>query len=625
MRIFHGDWSHAQTMLLGPRDKPGGSTGFPPLPDYLDPETFGTTQEDMAVVAQLLAQYPGARRIDDTHWIATNGRIIELSATSTGKTTFKQWTEGDTNAYLKYLGGASGATGGGGGGSSRLASDDPRYWEMQQQELDLDWAKLTSDEKMQAEQIRAQLINAGLDAETARRQALASLIQSRNSNSIDLASTSGNIAAQAAQFAANPRDAIAELQFRGATGMGPAFGAIGNAEFGGYQSKLDDKFQQMFGGVAGDLSRAREYVNSIPPTEFFGAETRQALDLPLLPQQEMLSGYGQQSNPLDAMVQKLQGMSAPDQESFRRYTDPAYRERQTRIEDAYTNDPVAAEDFFRKIAELNGGVRPPAAEDGINMNIHEPAMVMGMSGKIYATMAENDPEQLRVIPLPSVKKARAAQEKMQKERMKNGQGGGDMLKQARQEFLEATQGAQRMAMGGTVTSNPYGKEIRGLTGGIGYGRRGRQRGVGSASDLAQRLRAGGKIQLGNVRRSPRASSVAQNPTTRTPVTDIARNDTGLPGTGGGAQPAQPNDFMSLIRNQLAGLGAATPQGQGLPDPRMLADGVYSRMETDPVLKAYIEAAFSRVGIDSSTLWNTAKQFRPTGLNTGGGVPSVRFT
>ena len=179
-----------------------------------------------------------------------------------------------------------------------------------------------------------------------------------------------------------------------------------------------------------------------------------------------------------------------------------------------------------------------------------------------------------------------------------------------------------MAMGGTAFVNPYGREIKGLTGPPSPAPANYRKGDGSAYDIALRLRAGGKINLGGRRRrGQRASSVRQNPT-RNPgqVNDID------PNTGQPRQPAgQPNDFMSLIRNQLAGLGAATPQGQGLPDPRMLADGALSRFETDPVLQAYIEAAYSRMGIDPRTLLATARQYRPTGLNTGGGVPSVRFT
>ncbi len=826
----------------------------------------------------LMEQNPDYRQIDANHFVGSDGRIRMIVRGADGKPKFgEKWTAADSQRFLKSAGvsaPSSGGSSGGGGGGGGSTTDDPRYWENKREELDLEWAQLDQDERQEAERLAFQYQQAGMDAETARRQALAQLIQNRNDNSVNLARTSGEIAAQAAQFAANPRDAIAELQYRNATEAGPAFGSIGNTEFGGYTSKLDDKFQQMFGGVAGDLSRAREFVGSIPPTEFFGAETRTQLGLPLLPQQEM-AGFSP-PNPLDGLVQKLQGMAPQDQEAFRRYTDPQYREQQTRIEDAYAKDPVAAQEFFRKIAEMNGGVPAPAAEDGINMNIHEPAAVVGMSGKVYATMAENDPEQLRVIPLPSVKKRNAEREKREKERQKSGASvrDGDAFHAARKQFLEETQGAQRMskggqmnfgadltdawggnsqpppmfrdtrwqprpplggwnrrqpprwrrprppvgmpiprppvgelpprspwmpgpidpmprpprdgppklpprfpkpprnappdfppevgpmprppgqfpkpgvpdlqfpntppedylgrsaqiwdvihlapdpaeawkklstndqmiylkyydqnsgngaakgwrppgmmtipreewdraqpmgpladsrdqflaqtagvprmAGGGTVTidskgrvtsPNPFGKEVKGLTGPIGVGykrgpngekiyqrastytKKGKLAGVG----IAQYLRAGGKLNLGGRKRGGGGGGI-------TPGVAPKRGPGGfqgvVPGTAGsgssgGTNPVV-NDFMGNIRQQLATLGAPTPGGQSLPDPRMLADGVYSRLETDPVLKAYIEAAFSRAGIDPATLWNTAKQYRPTGLNTGGGIPSVRF-
>lgn len=186
-----------------------------------------------------------------------------------------------------------------------------------------------------------------------------------------------------------------------------------------------------------------------------------------------------------------------------------------------------------------------------------------------------------------------------------------------------------MATGGTAYVNPYGPEIPGLTGGIGEGRDPRtgevaRRGPGTGYDIAQKIRAGRKFRVGGgggmrlpagVKRGDMAPG-----TTRTPAGMPARNDTGLPGTN----TPPPTDFMGNIRMQLARLGVTTPDGQTLPDPRMLANGALSRFETDPILQAYIEAAYSRLGIDPRTLLATAQQYRPTGLNTGGGVPALRF-
>lgn len=600
--------------------------------------TTGTVDDDsyndaILTIQNLLAEKPWLIQLDARGWLdPQTGRVHTLDRKADGTAYLRELTISDSAKYRASVGNAAPSTGGGGGGSGggSAVTDDPRYWENQQQQNDIEWAQLDQNERQEAERLAFQYQQAGMDAETARRNALAQLIQNRNDNSINLARTSADVAKTAAEFAARPADAYAEMNYRNATGTGPAFGSIGGPQFQQYGNALDEKFNDLFGGVAGDLSRAREYVNSIPPTEYFGAETRQQLGLPLLPQQE-LAGF-QPPNPLEGLVSKLQGMSAPDQEAFRRYTDPAYRERQSTIEGAYAADPVAAKKFFEQITAMNGGVRPAMAEDGINMNIHEPAAVVGMSGKIYATMAEKDPEQLRVIPLPSVKKARAEDEKRMKERQKSGASaqGGDAFHQARQQFLEQTQGAQRMSGGGTIR----------LTGPIGVGRSsGDLRGAAAAAGLrsAQYLADGGKLRLsnrnarrgtgtrtpGSPNRTPTQMPIGNNP--QGGITPVNFNDPVQYDAQGYATGVAPGkDLLSSTRNNLAMFGAETPQGQALPDPRMLSNEVLSRAETDPIWWEYIKAAYAKQGINPATLEATIKQYRPTGLNTGGGVPKVSF-
>ena len=71
-----------------------------------------------------------------------------------------------------------------GAGGGYQVTEDPRYWQLQYDQLAEDLQK------------------AGMTAENARRQALATLIDSRNTNSAALARTSGDIAKTAADFAA---------------------------------------------------------------------------------------------------------------------------------------------------------------------------------------------------------------------------------------------------------------------------------------------------------------------------------------------------------------------------------------------------------------------------------------
>jgi hypothetical protein len=169
-----------------------------------------------------------------------------------------------------------------------------------------------------------------------------------------------------------------------------------------YQTALDQKFQEIFGGVGGDLQRARGLI-----------------DAPL-PQEYLAPGAGQPGTPQP-------GLQAPQSEFGGALEFLA----------GMRDNPQKAQDFRKWVTAAAGGVPPPDAEDGINMNIHEPSMVVGsQSGRIYATLSEKDPEQLIVKPLPSV----VERKKQEKESGKK--------------FMKATQGAARMQGGGTITGIP---------------------------------------------------------------------------------------------------------------------------------------------------------------------------
>lgn len=356
----------------------GTATGFTPpprLPDESIADYQGRVQRAFSQW-QALTAIQGALppniaangvQIDEFHWVDPGTlTVYELGRNADGTPKFSALSDADSKRYLGSIG-----VGGIGAGGTRLTSDDPRYWDLQYKQL------------------QAQLMNMGLDAESARRQALASLIANRNAQSVDLASTSGNIAAQAAQLAGNPRDAPSELMFRNAVasegqGGAPFGAAMSSPSFPKYQTALQDKFQELFGGVGGDLERARQFVSSPPPAEFFGPELRQDLNLPAFP-------------PIN-----IPGLAEGGTVSTR--TKPGYS--------------------------------PTSAEGGLNLNLFEPAMVVGMdSGHVYATVAEPRPdgsrrgEQLIVKPLPS---------EVEKDKKFKEQG------------KKATQSFASMAQGGTV-------------------------------------------------------------------------------------------------------------------------------------------------------------------------------
>jgi hypothetical protein len=325
------------------------------------------------------------------------------------------------NAGVRGILSSAGLAAGGGASGQRLTSDDPRYWDLQYRQLE------------------AELINSGLDAESARRQALATLITNRNAQSVDLAQTSGNIAADAAKFAANPRDAVADLHFRNAVGGSTPHGsAMSSPHFPEYQTALQNKMQELFGPTARLLGRAEQNLAAPPPSEFFGPELRGELGLPQGQQLPSVSFTGQGSpvtpNPSAAPAPPAGGAAGGG--GITRAQGTEYQANLDRVTQAYQNDPAGAEEFFRRVTEINKGIPPATAEAGANLNIMEPAMIIGKSGRVYATMAETDPEQLIIKPLPSV------MERKKKE------------KESAANFMKMTEGATRMQHGGTVNSIP---------------------------------------------------------------------------------------------------------------------------------------------------------------------------
>jgi hypothetical protein len=252
-------------------------------------------------IAALLARFPGAELIDETHVRMPNGKVRSLQADAKGEPALgEEWTVAASKAFLDQAaaGGSGGDGSGGGSGGGASASDDPRYWDIQYQKLYQD------------------ALNMGLDSETARRQALASLIQNRNNTAVDTANISNDVAKTAAQFAANPRDAFAELFYRNQTGGSTPFGDMTNDNFGAYGKALADKAESIFSPVNQDLNQLRTYRDAIPPTEFFGSETRNQLGLPPTTAQSLLGSTAggpaavtAPVNGLQALMDQLNGMN----------------------------------------------------------------------------------------------------------------------------------------------------------------------------------------------------------------------------------------------------------------------------------------------------------------------------
>lgn len=298
----------------------GSSGGSPSLTDAqriagnlgVDPYSGSLT-----AIATLLAQYPGAVQIGPTQW-QVGSRVISLRRDENGAPFMFEHGADESKAILKAIaeGGDGSGTGGGGGGGStaRLASDDPRYWALQQAQLDqnqqqideerrqfdlstqegrrqfdldynrgiqtdaakigVDYAQLNQNERQFVQNLAYQYYNSFNDAETGRRQALASLIQARNNNITNLAQLQNDISTQWAQFAANPRDAFAEANYRAAVGGATPFGSTNNAAFGEYEQAAKDKVQQIFGPAGNMLQNAYQYATQPIPSEYLNPVQR---------------------------------------------------------------------------------------------------------------------------------------------------------------------------------------------------------------------------------------------------------------------------------------------------------------------------------------------------------------
>jgi len=600
---------------LGDEDG-GGGVGEPPTEVWLELYRRATSKahldqlvaewkqqqgQGQGVSAVFAALPPNVRengkQINEYQWIDNSTGLVYFYEPKGSTPFWRKGTVGESKTVLAGVGDPDGAPSPD-RAPTRLQTDDPRYWEQQrieneqnQAELDFNYAELDSQERRDYDQMYQDNLHAGMDADTARRNAIVQLVQSRNSLAADVASTSASVAKTAADYASNPRDAVADLLYRNATGGNTPFSSTQGAAFGQYQTDLDQRFQDMFGGVAGDLNKAREYRDAIPLPEFF--------------------------EPIGPQMQQMQQATQPAQNEMEQLRN-ALGGAGLRDDGLTGNLTQKGQDFIKWVTAANGGVQPTTAEGGANMNIMEPSMVVGQSGRIYATLAELDPEQLIVKPLKSVQ-----------DRQKQQKQPGN----AQQQFLDQTRGAQRFARGGSINiaggtlpapktsstrqpisyqapryqtppdENPYGPEIPGLTSRIGVGRDpdgtpNNSAGVAAGIDAALRLRAGQPLRFGRGRTTGRAAF-----------------------GGGGARSASPTsaaqtDFFTELRKRLEAIDpqAVAGPGQTLPDPRLLSARVADAFETDEDLRDYVLSGFSKFGISPKTLLSTIQKFRPTGMN-----------
>ena len=339
--------------------------------------TAGAMQSILAALPPALRQ--NGIQLNEFEWYDPSTNLVYYYEPKDGAPAWRKGTAGESKATLD-------AYGGGAGGGTRLVSDDERYWDIQYRQLE------------------NELLNMGLDRDAARQQALATLIANRNNLAGNLAETSLSAAKTAAEFAANPRDAVAELLYRNQVGGTTPFGDLTNDYFGQYGKTLAEKAASIFSPVQADINQARLYRDAIPLQEFLG-QSGQPTAAPAVG--AALPAVAP-ANGLQLLLDRLNSFSEQEKNDFRRYVTGGQPVAMAK------GGSLDFEPLFKRDQE---GFSPSSSEGGTNLNIHERALIVGESGQVYATLGEKRPdgtirsENLQIKPLKSeVEKDKKLQE-----------------------------------------------------------------------------------------------------------------------------------------------------------------------------------------------------------------------
>ena len=305
-----------------------------------------------------------------------------------------------------------------GSGGSTGATWKPGEQEQEESKLTLSWLKYQSDLlKDQQSALSDEWQNAVMEGDLKRQMAADAEIKRNNAeinrlnaqrNAIEvyssqltsrasLASTAANVATTASEWAANPRNEAALLKLQETGLLGGSATPLNAAQYnpetmGAYGTALDQRFQDLFGGVGKQLTDALAATNETPAAA--------------KPWYEADPNYASTLNPNQQAV-------------VRNYTP----EERTQYLNFMNMTPEQKKYVI--------GAGTPSMAGGGKMTVNEPTGLVGLiSKKLYATIAEDAPEQVTITPM---------------KQPKQGEGGG-------------IPGVQSFAGGGTINAwNPKGQ------------------------------------------------------------------------------------------------------------------------------------------------------------------------
>ena len=409
-----------------------------------------------------------------------------------------------------------------------------------------------------------------------------------------LANTAANVATTASEWAANPRNefALLKLMETGLTGGSatPLNAASYNPEtMGAYGTALDQRFNDLFGGVGKQLADALAATNQVPVSA--------------QPWYQSDPNYGSLNPNQQAIARNYSPDERGQYQNFMNMT-PLARSYVTgqggnaaptaqQSQDVY----AGLSDEGKRYVQLMAGKVPPASmAGGGKMTVNEPAGLVGLlSKRLYATIAENAPEQITITPM--------------KEPKQDDQGGG-------------IPGIPGFATGGTFDVQAFGRGVEDMYGG---------------AKRRNARRAGAGYRAGD-----RGPGYTIDPTgyygpIGTPISDPAyraRRAAGTPYSAPGAAPTTPTTPTTpaatgtdspemILAKQLAatmkplGFDYTPTEGNYAAPTNTLVGTPWARLQNYPSILQALLAAASASGMSPEASLAERKLFQPTAPSYSG--------
>ena len=393
------------------------------------PTTETPAQKQARLMREDRNRLDGARRYEERG----DGKITEYMW-STSK---QDWVSLGTYDPANPSGGSSGSTWRRGEYELKEADTQLAYLKYQsdllkdqQAALSDEWQNAVREDDLGRQMVADAEIKRN-NAEIARLNAQRNAIEvysSQLTSRASLATTAANVATTASEWAANPRNefALLKLQETGLTGGSatPLNAASYNPEtMGAFGTALDQRFNDIFGGVGKQLADALAATNQVP----VGAQSWYESD----------PNYGSLNPNQQAIARNYSPEQRGDYQNFMNMTplEKSYVTGQggnvaptaQQSQDVYAGLSDEGKRYVQEVAKRG----TPSMAGGGKMTVNEPTGLVGLISKnLYATIAEDAPEQVTITPM---------------KKPTQGEGGG-------------IPGVQSFAGGGTINAwNPKGQ------------------------------------------------------------------------------------------------------------------------------------------------------------------------